>query len=264
MPSVSRIIKTELKDADDKGVNPVSAFTRFGCWPLGPRSYIAGIRAIFALSIGITIFVDWGLIDSLAHYKRQSNDGDSVWFWFRPQDWIHAGTFIMLILMFIASGFKRIDSEMDTNYPRTFLIIWNLLLALIPLSTASLIFYYHVLRWGASSDDAYEATILQVFIINTLELMWGGWPSEWMDVAFPTLLSIIFILYTLLLNKMFHIELYTQLDWENKPQLASTNATIFVLVVFICSIISTFIAISRNQVYSRLSNNVVYLPVSRV
>jgi hypothetical protein len=261
MPSVARrIIKRALVDADDKPINPVSAFTRFGCWPLGSRSYLAVVRGILATAIGITIFVDWGLIDSLAHFKRQSNDGDSVWFWFRPQDWIHASTVVMLATMIFASGIKRVDSEMDTEYKTTYLIIWNLLIAILPLSASSLIVYYHSLRWGASADDAYESTIIQAFIISCLELLWGAWPSDVLDVALPMILAVLFLAYTIVLSKSFHLDLYTQLDWEKSPDSAAYNSFVFLVIVLLCSLAVHFIASVRNKAYSKL-NHTSYLPV---
>lgn len=246
-----RIIKLQLKDGEDRTLNPVSSFTRFGCWAHGPRSYLAVLRGLFAVAIGITIFVDWGLSDSLARYKRGATDGDSVWFWLRPQDWIHACVVIMFALAIVASGFKREDAETETSHPLTYLVIWNLMLVVLPLSAASFILYNHVLRWSHSYDAAYEATVYQTFIVCLLELIWGGWPADWIDVALPCIIAGLFIVYTLVLSKVWNTDLYVQLDWAKDPQTAVTNSVVFMITVASCALVSTGFAIKRNQCFNR-------------
>lgn len=258
----NRFVKTELKDEEGRLINPVSSFTRFGFWTHGPRSYLAALRSVTAATIGITIFADWGLIDAASRYGREPMDGESIWFWFRPQDWIHGMMFLMLVVMIVASGFKRVDSEMDTQHPYAFLFIWNCLILLIPLTASSFIMYYHVLRFNKNQDDAYEATILEVFIAACFELLWGGWPSSASDVALPCFAALAFIVYTIMLSRVFGTQLYSQLDWRNKPSEAGLNAFIFMLVTFTCAATCTIIAKQRNKFYARLAG-IKYDPVEK-
>lgn len=250
MTALRRIIKLQLTDSEGKALNPVSAFTRFGCWAHGPESYMAVFRGVFAPAIGIAMIVDYGFSDALARYKREATDGDSVWFFLRPQDWINGSVVLLLILAIVASGFKREDSETETRHAWTYLIIWNLLLTCIPLSAASFILYNHVLRWNHSYDAAYEATVYMVFIVCLLELIWGGWPAERVDVVLPCLAALVFLLYTLLMSKMWSTDLYVQLDWAKDPQTALTNSFIFMGVVLACAGVSTEFAIRRNACFN--------------
>lgn len=258
MSVFKRIIKTKLVDADDKPINPVYAFTRFGCWPLGPGGMLASIAFLAAATIGITMLVDYGLVDSMAHHKRQVADGDPISFFFRPQDILHFSVVLMLVLMVVAYFFKRVDSETDTQNPRTYLVIWHLQIVLPPLVASSLIMYYHVLRWNASADDAFEATVLETFIITKFILFFCAYPVAWYDFILPVVLAFFFVMYTIIMGKMFNVDLYTQLDWINSPQTAAANAALYILVVLIYSGFTTAFAIWRNGLYVRTTS---YLPV---
>lgn len=247
-----RIVKTSLTDADGNAINPVSAFTRFGCWPHGPRSYIAVIRSLILTTVAITMAVDFGLLDHVAHYRRQPNDGDEKYipFFLRPSDILHVAVMLTLLLGVVASGFKRVDSEYETNYKKTFLVLWNLTVAVVPLTAVSLIFHFHVLRWNASPDDAYTAVVLTVFINSCFELLYGAWPAEASDVLLPSLLGLVFLAYTLVFAKLGSV-LYVQLDWIGDPKTAASNAAVFEVVTVACSAVSTFIAVQRNRFFNR-------------
>lgn len=196
------------------------------------------------------MWVDFGLIDQLSRYKRQPNDGDNVFFFFRPQDILHGTAVIMLLIGYIAASIKRVDSEYDTEYTKTYLVFWNLLITVIPLSAVSLIFYFQVLRWGASDDPAFIVNVISVFVVCCLELLYGGYPAEFSDIFLPAIVSFGFILYTMVFSKM-GIDLYVQLDWKNDPKTAATNALIFEVATFATAAFTTFFAVQRNKCFNR-------------
>lgn len=243
---LSRVWKTELKDSSGKDVNPVTAFTRFSCAPHGYRVGLAVIRFTFLVILGLLMFIDFGLVDSETR-KRAPNDGDYVWFWFRPQDWMHAAFAITLFLMITAADFKRVDSEFETRNPKTYLFIWNAIVLLLPLAASSLIFYYHVQRWDHTPDDTFEATVVVAFVYACLELLWGAWPSEPTDVVLPIAFGVGFLIYTVVMSRVFYRTLYAQLDWSRDPWGAAGNAGVFILTVAGCATFCTAAAMYRNS-----------------
>lgn len=245
-----RLFKTELVDADGAAMNPVSAFTRFVCWPQGPQSYLAAIRFLQAAVIGASILADWGFIDKLSHYQRQPKDADgySVNFLFRPHDWINFSTLLLLVGLFLASGIKDDKETMSPRDARFFLVLWNALLLVLPLTAAGYIFFYHELRYSRSGDAAFEATINAAFVSNCLELLWGAWPVHVSDLALPVLAGVLFLMYTFVLSKAFDTTLYSELDWTGDSKVAMGNAAVFMAVLAGSALGCFLVAWVRNRV----------------
>lgn len=249
MQEFKRIIKTELVDASGRRMNPAAAFTRFGFWPTGPRSYFAVLRTIEALGIFLSMMIDWGLVDTITRTYKKPNDGDRVPFWLRPPDWINSNVLTILVACLLASGIKRKDTDNETDYPGVYLFIWNSLIASIPLCAASFIIYFGVLRWDASEDKAYEVTLGFSFAACCFELLFGGWPVSRIDVCLPTILAVLFILYTVLLARFGTIE-FPQLNWNESPQKALINSIIFLLIELICASVTVIVAHYRNACFN--------------
>ena len=256
------IVKTSM-ERDGVRFNPVSAFLRPGCWPHGPKTYMASIRLLGALFIIFTMGADYGFVDSLSHFQRTRADGDYLPYFFRPQEWVNASMAAVLLVMFVASDLKRVDSEMD-EYKRTFLFIWNVLRAVIPLAAVGLIMFYGVVRDGTSQDQAFEAVIIEVFIMAALELLWGGWKYDVTDVALPMLLGALFVAYTALLGHSFNVDLYPQLDWRNDPSRATVNSFFFMLVVLLCGLGCAFVSYARDWLIRAANKSPGYATIPTV
>lgn len=242
---MNRLWKTSLEDEHGRPLNPTSTFTRFVFDPHGSRAYMGILRTILAGGILIFALTDFFGIDRITHAERKPNDPDRVWYWLRPHEWLIVLVFAYLVMGMRAAGFKRKESEFETDYKRTFLFMWNARVIFMPLIPTAFIFYFNVLRWNASNDIVFEFTLGFAFFTCCVELLVGAWPAEWIDVVMPTILGFAFLLITAMFSA-FGVDLYFPLDWKNRPGVAATNALIFIVVLVTNAAVITGLAKRRN------------------
>jgi hypothetical protein len=236
-----RIVKTELVDETGRAINPDAAFVRFGCVLESSKAYFAILRSLLVMGLFVSVMIDWGIVDVPAHAERKPRDGDRVWYWFRPQEWLTLFVFVYLVVALAASGFRR-----DSKRVRAYLFMWNARVAFMPLVWTAFVLYWNELRWNASADPAYEATLVFLFLVTCLELLVGAYPSEWIDLALPTLCGLGFMAFVAIASGGLGLTYYAQLDWKNDPSRAAVNALVFMIVLTMCAMFCTAFARVRN------------------
>lgn len=257
-----RIIKRKLVDDMGKSVG-TAAFTRFGCSRHGSKTGFVIIRTVALMCIGLATLWDWGIMDHIDRAEKKPNDGDKTPFMVRPQNIIVFLVIAYLVAALYAANLKRKESDSITDSPHVFLFMWNVLPIILTHVPVSFELYMNELRVNASKDLAFEITTGFCFVTTVIELLLGGQPAYLYDVVVPILVGFVFLAYDALFSHM-GVNFYTELNWSEKPILATQNAAIYMGVVIANAIVVTGIAMVLRILRERsikTSSSVEYTPI---